>query len=571
MRVRVSARGEWIVVESAVRNVSAAALKLEAITVLEGELAHGERAYERCYVQGPTMCEVAAVRALADVETERSHMVAGFSDQHGSSAVVMGFEAHDVSFNSIDVRRNTADGSVRIRAVVARDGVELGAGEELRLPVLLIRAGESLQALLGEYAARVGQAMGARRAHGGVMTGWCSWYGYYGTESADDVSANVALLAQPPWRGHVRAIQIDDGWNVAAPGGPRVWGDWHAGYKFPQGMRAAAEMIKAQGMLAGLWLAPFSVERASSIYREHPEWLIRDEQGAPKEFWTVFGLDLTNPAVLDFVYETFRRVFDEWGFEYVKIDFLVHAIQPGARHDNQQTTAQLFRNGLAQVRRAAGERFILNCGSPLGPAIGMCDAMRIGYDVSSRWTAMVNAQGWVVGNCAIKPAAVQTIGRQWMHGRLWQNDPDCVVTRDYGTPGEKKVFGDGAYGLTDEEAALWVRLVWLTGNMTLLSEIMPELRGPRLELLQRVFPVHAEPARVVDWYVQPELHVLAAPGRVGVFNLGDEHVRVDVPLERCGMGVRVALREWLSGERIRCEGKLVCEVPGHGGRVWEEE
>jgi hypothetical protein len=69
--------------------------------------------------------------------------------------------------------------------------------------------------------------------------------------------------------------------------------------------------------------------------------------------------------------------------------------------------------------------------------------------------------------------------------------------------------------LTDEEAALWVRLVWLTGNMTLLSEIMPELRGPRLELLQRVFPVNAEPARVVDWYVQPELHVLAAPGSNG--------------------------------------------------------
>lgn len=570
MEVRETARGEWRAVEGVIRNKSGAGMKLEKVIVVAGELEGAGEVFDRCFVQGPTMCEIAAVRALDGIQLESSHMVAGFSDQHGNRAVVIGFETHDTSLNSIEIERETGSGRVRVRvrAVVARDGVELAAGEELKLPVLLVGRGSSLQGLLGAYAEQVGRAMGARVARDGVMTGWCSWYGYYGTETAADVMANVRVLSQEPWKKYLRVIQIDDGWNYRAPDAPRNWGDWEAGYKFPQGMRAAAEEIKRQGFMPGLWLAPFSVEKASRVRQEHPDWLIQSEEGGPAEFWGVHGLDLTHPEALDFVYETFRRVFDEWGFEYVKIDFLAHGLQAGRRRNERKTKAEMFRDGVGRIRRAAGERFILNCGSVLGPAIGLCDAMRIGYDVSSRWQAMVNDQGWVVGNCAIKPAAVQTIGRQWMHGRLWQNDPDCVVVRDYGTAGEKKIFGEGAYGLTEEEAGLWVRLVWLSGNMTLLSEIMTELKGERLELLKRVFPVNDKAARVVDWYEQPDVHVLAGAGKVGIFNLGDKPVRMELELKRLGMREETRVREWLSGEEMQCEGKLVCGVPGHGGRVW---
>jgi len=571
----LAARPAWLELRAQLRNTGTVAVALQKVMPLVAELVDGATPFDACFVQGPTMCEVAAVQPLAGMPPAASHMVAGFTNQAGGAALLLGFAAHDASFNNIAIARDAASGWVTLRATVAREGITLAPGATLELPALLIGAGAPLQTLLADYAAMVAAAMQARP--GCFQSGWCSWYGYYGTETAADIAANVALLAQPPWRDHVRVIQIDDGWNITAPGAPRNWGDWHAGYKFPDGMRAVADMIKAHGMVPGLWLAPFSVERASRLFQEHPDWLIRDEHGAPKEFWTVYALDLTHPAVLAFVHETFRRVFDDWGFDYVKIDFLVHAIQPGMRHDPQQTTAELFRNGLRQIRRAAGERFILNCGSPLGPAIGLCDAMRIGYDVSSRWTAMVNAAGWVVGNCAVKPAAVQTIGRQWMHGVLWQNDPDCIVVRDYGTPGEIKVFGEGAYGLNDEEAAMWVRLVWLSGNMTLLSEIMPELRGPRAALMQRVFPPNPAPARVIDWYTQPEVHLLAAPAapgipaRIGMFNLSDNTVPVALPAARLGLPATWRMQEWLTGEKLHGKKTIEYQLPPHSGRVWEVE
>lgn len=567
----------WLQIRTILHNKSADAIAICKAIPLAGRVTSPEKPFEKYYTLGPTMCDVAEVQSLKNDSNINSHMVAGFTYCEGGSALVAGFLTHDESFNTIHFTCDE-NNTLLLHAEVERDNVEIAQGDSLTLPILLIGAGDGLYSLLSIYGDMVANAMQARKMpNGDPMTGWCSWYGYYGTESASDILEHVDIFSKEPWRGKLKAIQVDDGWNIETKDGPRVWGDWHAGYKFPNGMMAIADTIKEKGMIPGLWLAPFSVEKASSIYKEHPDWLVHDENGEPKEFWTVYGLDLTHPEALDFVYNTFTRVFDEWGFQYVKVDFLIHAIQSGYRHDMQQTRAELFRNGLLQIRRAAKENFILNCGSPLAPAIGICDAMRIGYDVSSRWTAMVDPNGWTVGNCAIKPAAVQTIGRQWMHSRLWQNDPDCVVTRDYGTEPEKKLFGEGEYGLSQEEAEFWVRMVWLSGNMTLLSEIMTELEGPRRDLLQRVFPVNPVPANIADWYVNHDVHIMYAPAsenfntplRVGIFNLSDETVRLEIPAEKCGIEGRVKGKEWLSNEEIEIENTLDYALPPHAGRVFE--
>ncbi len=68
----------------------------------------------------------------------------------------------------------------------------------------------------------------------------------------------------------------------------------------------------------------------ASFFKNHPDLLVQSGE-APKIFWESYGLDLTNPKALEFVRETFHRVFHEWGFTYIKIDFLLHAVQPGTR------------------------------------------------------------------------------------------------------------------------------------------------------------------------------------------------------------------------------------------------
>jgi len=73
------------------------------------------------------------------------------------------------------------------------------------------------------------------------------------------------------------------------------------------------------------------------------------------------------------------------------------------------------------VREAVGpDAIILIGGAPLLPSIGLCDAMRVGPDVLPETP---NPQ------LDIETVVRVTRLRSWMSGRLWVNDPDCLVAR----------------------------------------------------------------------------------------------------------------------------------------------
>ena len=45
------------------------------------------------------------------------------------------------------------------------------------------------------------------------------------------------------------------------------------------GLKYVVDKIHEKGYQAGLWLAPFSVQKVSLTAKEHPDWLIKDENG----------------------------------------------------------------------------------------------------------------------------------------------------------------------------------------------------------------------------------------------------------------------------------------------------
>ncbi len=568
---------EWLSIDTTVANTSADPLPLDTVTVLSGQF----QAPVRWVLQnGNDMCGDNALVAIRDTNYSRSMI--GFTDAEGDCAMVLGFVELGEAFNELTTKG--VDGQLSaITCSVLREGVALEPSESLTVSPLTIGAGESLRGLLAEYTEAVAEGMGARIPDD-IMTGWCSWYYYYGTECETEVMENAKLLSEAPFADELKVIQIDDGWTYPSPEIGRDWGDWQAGYKFPNGMKHTADALKSLGLQPGLWLAPFSVMPTSNFYKEHPDWLVQDPvKDEPIMAWGCYGMDLTNPRTLEYIRDTFVRVFDEWGFEYIKIDFLVHGIMPGRRYDPSQTTAQAFRTAMQVIRDVAGDRFILNCGSPMGPSVGIADAMRIGYDVSSRWSIPMNVDGWPNGNCAVKPAAVATIWRHWMHNAWWQNDPDCLQVRTHGSPGEIAVFakewegkfdGNPPYGLNDEEAGCWLRMIWFTGGLVMLSEHLADLEPERYELLQKLFPLNKRPTGWADYYPCPDVVVMKSLDddnvMVGVFNMGDTPVQLTVPADKLGLSDEWHLTEWLDNEEIAGSGAQVVfpELPAHGGRIW---
>jgi alpha-galactosidase len=240
-------------------------------------------------------------------------------------------------------------------------------------------------------------------------TVWCPWYHYFLEVTPLDIEEN--LVAMDHLEMPVDVVQVDDGWQSGV-------GDWDA---YSERFRTFPDLvarIRDSGRRAGIWLAPFTVGSGSRLAREHPEWLVGE--GGRNWAQSLRGLDVTHPEAADHL-RTSLRALRNMGIDYVKLDFLYTGALPGRRHDDV-TPVWAYRRGLALVREALGDdAYLLACGAPILPSVGLVDAMRVSADVLN---PADNEPGFarLRGEEAI-------VARAWQQGRFWVNDPDCLVAR----------------------------------------------------------------------------------------------------------------------------------------------
>ena len=275
----------------------------------------------------------------------------------------------------------------------------------------------SEDSVFAAYASHLTQRFGSRRQRAGNI--WCSWYAYYDQITEAQLAADVASLRGLPFD----IVQIDDGWQNAV-------GDWQPNRKFPSGMRALADRIAQAGLIPGLWIAPFAVLADSEIARRLPQLLLRDESGNPAiagHNWDAgyYALDLSRDDARAHVAETIHRVVHEWGFRYLKLDFINAAVAPGLRPPGVGRE-RIYRDALALIREVAGEEvYLLGSGALLLPSLGLLDGLRSGPDVAPFWVS--NGSG-DPSDAMARNAVVNTLHRLWQ-SRLAQVDPDVVYFR----------------------------------------------------------------------------------------------------------------------------------------------
>ncbi len=245
---------------------------------------------------------------------------------------------------------------------------------------------------------------------------WCSWYCHWGAVTEADIDATLAAadrLGLPIGR-----VQIDDGHQSGI-------GDWLTRSPRFGPLQRLASRITDTGRGAGIWTAPFLVGAASETARLHPDWLVRGAIAAMRHWdQEVRVLDVTHPEAAEHLKGVYRTLRAE-GFDYHKVDFLYAGAMEGGRHADT-TPLDAYREGLRLVREGIGtDAVLLGCGAPLLASIGLVDAMRISPDISPRW----EPPDADVSQPSGRGATLAGAARRWMHGRLWANDPDCVIVR----------------------------------------------------------------------------------------------------------------------------------------------
>jgi hypothetical protein len=127
---------------------------------------------------------------------------------------------------------------------------------------------------------------------------------------------------------------------------------------------------------------------------------------------------------------------------------------------------------------------------------------------------------------SVETAIRNTLQRSWMHGRLWANDPDCLLVRTDRTK------------LTLDETRTLASVIGLSAGMMLSSDELANVPPDRLDLISMLLPVLPMAATPVDLIERdmPERFELALdrdwdPMRVvGLFNFDDIARDLRLPL-----------------------------------------
>ena len=266
---------------------------------------------------------------------------------------------------------------------------------------------------------------------------------------------------------------VDDGFT------PEM-GDWlQTKPQFPGGILPVLDTARAKGFTPGLWIAPFMVGNRSNLYADHPEWVVKSRAtGKPLAPMTFYGefrwhkrseeyyvLDLTHPDAEAYIRTVFRTWARDWGVGYFKTDFMhlgsFYGPDEATWHEDGISRIEIWMKMARLIREEVGEAWWLCCGAPLLPPVGLCDAMRIGRDIGVSWTGHYSAESLLRDQTS----------RNFMHGVLWQADPDCILLRDR--------FHD----LSDDQVHSLAQFAGLAGGVLMTSDQLDQVPETRRRML----------------------------------------------------------------------------------------
>jgi len=114
---------------------------------------------------------------------------------------------------------------------------------------------------------------------------------------------------------------MDDGWFGQRKDDHAGLGDWVVNEeKFPNGIDELIEGVNALGMDFGLWFEPEMVNEDSDLYRAHPDWVYHYDTREPSLLRNQLVLNLTLPAVQEYVFSVMDKMLAAHNIRYIKWD-----------------------------------------------------------------------------------------------------------------------------------------------------------------------------------------------------------------------------------------------------------
>lgn len=471
-------------------NRSEKPLTLERIEVLDATLAGRiDPQRNRAIVNGHNSWSGGRVVGIEEGKKLESHYTLTLQ----SPALAAGFLAGRHNLNRF---RLTPEGKVlKLLAWGDCDQCILPAGATRSTDPLFVSFGHPL-AGMERFADLAARENGVQLWPENFAT-WCSWYaGWIRQEPLYEykgglekgAETNILHVARHmAGRGGGSMRVVDDSYDMP-------YGDWdNKTLAITKGFDRLAKLMAAKDIRAGVWYPPFWVATRTRTFQKRQDLLCRDEEGKvyveTRGIGAVYGnhlgyLDASNPAAARQIEQT-ARAWRDRGYRYVMTDFLMWGAWKKKRHDPTLTSVETYNRGLAAMRRGYGkDTYWLHCGALLGPAMGLCDGMRISGDSHGAGTYSYIAAG----------------ARWFYNGRVWLNDPDAIVCVRHGEA--KSVAWNRA----------WMSWMALAGCVLTYGDSLDTLPAEQMAVYEQVLPPLNRPGRPLDIFENSPFVVWGADG-----------------------------------------------------------
>jgi Alpha-galactosidase len=148
-----------------------------------------------------------------------------------------------------------------------------------------------------------------------------SWEGAYFTFTTETL---LRMIDDAASMG-LEMFVLDDGWfakDYPRNGDDAGLGDWEVNTaKIPEGIDFVASYAHEKGLKFGIWIEPEMVNPQSNLAHAHPDWVVQSPGRELYQSRNQWVLDLSNPAVQDFVYGIFDRTMQlAPNIDYIKWD-----------------------------------------------------------------------------------------------------------------------------------------------------------------------------------------------------------------------------------------------------------
>lgn len=323
---------------------------------------------------------------------------------------------------------------------------------------------------------------------------------------------------------------------------------------------AFVRKCKEKGQKAGIYWTPF-VDWSNDGTRGLPDgsthadaWL-RDSNGNPWVRTGATAFDPTHPGTLARMKNQLEQ-FIKWGYEFVKLDFMIHGILEGQHYDKDvHTGVQAYNKGMQYLIDLIGDTMFINLSiAPLFPS-HYAHSRRIACDAyaslnNSEYTLNSTAYGW------------------WLDRCYTYNDADNVVMK-----GERLSVNRVRFTSSYITGIVMLGDDFSSGGDAEAKERVVKLASNN-EVVQMAYQTKAfRPVEAADAYAAPNLfmYTVADTTYLAAVNYTTQRYKFNLDFDRLGLttGQEYVVRELWTGDEIIASETYEAIVPRADAAIYK--